>query len=164
MNNQDVIGPATAALPAPTAHGRRLPRQKHGFTRLIRGRSKPIAGSYKADRGRLQVDCRTTVGQAMSVYRADLLASLGGADSLSQQELTLIDLIVKDKMLLDTLDAYLLTVGCFSKRKKAAFPILANRMQISDSLTRKLQALGLARRARPLNSLAQLLAGPVPAS
>jgi hypothetical protein len=95
--------------------------------------------------------------QAMSSYRNDLLASLGGADNLSRQELILIEMCAKDKLILDSIDAYLLTVGLFSKRKKSCWPLTIQRMQIADSLTRRLQSLGLKRRAKPARSLGDLL-------
>jgi hypothetical protein len=95
----------------------------------------------------------------MADYKADLVASLGGLENLSSQELTLVEMCAKDWLLLQDIDAYLLQVGSYNRKKRQAYPLLASRCQIADSLTRKLQALGLSRRSKPINSLAALLSG-----
>jgi hypothetical protein len=96
----------------------------------------------------------------MKAYRDNLVASLGGADNLSQQELTVVDICCKDWLILQSIDSYLLQAGLFNKRKRTAYPLTVQRMQIADSLTRRLQALGLQRRAKPVQTLASLLAMP----
>ena len=93
----------------------------------------------------------------MAQHRGDLIASLGGRDGLSEQELRIVELVSKDLLLLESIDAYLFTVGIFNRKRKQAYPIVATRMQISDSITRKLQALGLSRRSKPTQTLAELL-------
>lgn len=158
MNNQDVPGSAPAMLPvqkaAPTRTKPPKPRQLHGFTKALKGR-------YKADAA--QLDGRSAASIAMSAYRANLVSSLGGKDNLSVQEITIVELCSRDWQIIQQIDAYLLTVGMFSKRKKAAWPLLATGLQVADSLARKLQSLGLHRRSRPVQSLSQLLsASPEP--
>lgn len=61
------------------AASRRKPRQK-----------SPIAWLYQANQG--QVHGRSALAQAMAHYRAELMASLGGVDDLSAQELTWIEI------------------------------------------------------------------------
>ena len=95
----------------------------------------------------------------MAQHRGDLIASLGGRDGLSEQELPIVELVSKDLLLLESIDAYLFTVGVFNKKRKQAYPLLASRMQVSDSIVRKLQALGLQRRAAHRQSLQDILAG-----
>jgi hypothetical protein len=141
MNNQDVLHKSTIELPVPKTHGTRRSYQEHGLTSLIRAR-------YKANAGKL--DGRYWADRALNQYRADLVSSLGGADNLSIQEMTIIELCAKDKLIVDSIDAYLLTVGLFSKRKKSAFPLLIQRQTIADGLTRRLLALGLTRRSKPV--------------
>jgi len=126
--------------------------QKHGLTRLLKADCR-------------QLDGRSSLGQAMSAYRADLISSLGGKDNLSTQELCLVDMCARDRFVLEQIDAYLLTVGLFSKRKRSAFPLTLQRNTIADGLTRRLLALGLSRRSKPTKTLAELLSTPnVPAS
>lgn len=118
----------------------------HGLSQRIRGRSTQLHGN-------------SAVVRAMADYKADLVASLGGLENLSSQELTLVEMCAKDWLLLQDIDAYLLQVGSYNRKKRQAYPLLASRCQIADSLTRKLQALGLSRRSKPINSLAALLSG-----
>lgn len=152
MENHDVVSVATKNLPGSKATARRQkPRrsyQSHGFTPQLRAR-------YKADRG--QIDGRSALGQAMAQYKANLVSDLGGQGSLSTQELTLVEMCAKDWLILQSIDAYLLQVGVFNKRKKSAHALTGQRMQIADSLTRRLQSLGLQRRAKPTQSLGDLL-------
>jgi len=129
------MGSATTVLLVQKAIRTRTKPQKHGLSKLLKA-------DYK------ELDGRCTPVAAMKAYRADLISSLGGAD-MSTQDLTIIDLCAKDKLIVDSIDAYLLQAGLFSKRKKAAWPLLATRLQVADSLTRKLQALGLSKKESP---------------
>ena len=155
MDNQDVTSDATTLLPAHTEPNavtkpskRPVRRQTHGLTGLLRGRHKPDAR---------QIDGRSSIGLAVSQYKADLVASLGGPANLSTQELTIIEMCAKDWLILQSVDAYLLQAGLFNRKKKTAYPLTIQRMQVADSLTRRLQALGLARRSKPTQTLAELL-------
>ena len=118
----------------------------HGLSQRLRGR-------------RSQIDGRSALAQAMASYQADLVSSLGGAENLSAQEMTVVEMAARDWLLLQDIDAYLLQVGTFNRKKRQAYPLLASRIQISESLTNKLKALGLSRRAKPVSTLASLLAG-----
>jgi hypothetical protein len=55
------------------------------------------------------VDRRTTVGKALAAWRSELLADLGGIEAVSTQELALVEEAVKTKLILDSVDAWLLT-------------------------------------------------------
>jgi hypothetical protein len=130
-------------------------RQLHGLSGLIKSR-------YKADTG--QLDGRSALAQAMSAYKADLVSSLGGEGNLSAQELTVVEICAKDWLILQSIDSYILQAGTFNRRKKSCYSITTQRMQIADSLIRRLQALGLARRSKPCQTLNQLLQAPRPTS
>ena len=56
----------------------------------------------------------------------------------------------RDWLMLQHIDAYLFQTGIFNKKRRQAYALTVQRMQIADSLTRRLQALGLQRRAKPL--------------
>src|SRR5678816_4577929 len=72
--------------------------QAHGLTVLKRA----VNGL-----GNRVIDKRTATGKALAKWRADLIQDLG-ADVSTQQE-ALIDLAVKSKLLLDSIDTWLLT-------------------------------------------------------
>ena len=93
----------TRQKPAASSKKPRQKRQSHGFSRQLRSR-------YTADRSHL--DGRSVAAQAMASYSAELVASLGGADNLSAQELTLIEIAAKDWLLLQSIDAYLFAAWC----------------------------------------------------
>jgi hypothetical protein len=57
---------------------------------------------------------------------------------------------VKTKLLLDSIDSWLLVQpSLINKRKKALLPVVRERTQIADALARYLAQLGLDRRAAP---------------
>jgi hypothetical protein len=87
-----------------------------------------------------------------------LVDDLGGVDNVSTQQEALIDLAVKSKLLLDSIDAWLLTQKTLiNKRKKALLPVVLQRQTLADGLARYLAQLGLERKAK-LMSLQDILA------
>ena len=104
--------------------------------------------------GSRAIDRRTVVGRALAAWRAELVEDLGGREKVSTQQAALIDLLTREKLLIDSVDAYLAELGggIINRKKRALLPIVRERAQLADSFTRRLVALGLERRARePLN-------------
>ncbi len=123
--------------------------QRHGLTRL--------KAAIRRLGGRV-VDKRTTLGRALAEWRQELIDDLGGTDAVSTQERAIVDLAVKTKLLLDSIDAWLLTQpSLINKRARALLPVVRERQQLADGLSRYLQALGLGRRPRPAKSLEEVL-------
>jgi hypothetical protein len=123
--------------------------QSHGHTALKR--AIKTLGSRSIDR-------RTSLGKALDIWRNELIADLGGESAVSTQQKALVGLCVTTKLMLDSLDAWLLSQGSLvNVRKRSVIPALLSRTQLSDSLARYLGQLGLARKARPVQSLDQLL-------
>jgi hypothetical protein len=52
--------------------------------------------------GNRAIDRRTTIGKALAAWRSELLADLGGLESVSTQELPLVEEAVKTKLILDS--------------------------------------------------------------
>ncbi len=77
---------------------RRRQYTKHGLVQLKRAVS--ILGSRT-------IDHRTTTGKALAAWRSELLADLGGIESVSTQELALVEEAVKTKRILDWVDAWI---------------------------------------------------------
>jgi hypothetical protein len=100
------------------------------------------------ERGLEAIDGHSSLGRALREYRADLVRDLGGEQILSAAELHLVDLAVRDRLLLDTLDAALTDRPLFNRKRGAVVPALESRFRMADSATRRLQALGLKRRTR----------------
>jgi hypothetical protein len=93
------------------------------------------------------IDGRYRVGRQLQQWRRELVADLGGQDNISTQTNTLVDIVVKKKLVLDSLYAYVLTQPTLiNKRKKALFPIVLQCEQLADGVSRILVQLGLERR------------------
>jgi hypothetical protein len=122
----------------------------HGLTALKR--TVRIHGSRA-------IDGRTTLAKTLGAWRAQLIADLGGHDSLSIQETALVDLTVRTKLLLDSVDEWLLRQhSLVNMRKRALLPVVRERTQLADALARYLAMLGLTRRPKPVPSLEDYLA------
>jgi hypothetical protein len=53
--------------------------------------------------GRRAIDGRTRVGKALNLWRKELVDDMGGDENVSVQQKTIIDLIVKQKLILRSL-------------------------------------------------------------
>jgi hypothetical protein len=101
---------------------------------------------------------RYKLGRALWQWRSELVADLGGAEAISTQQATVIDLAVKTKLLLDSIDAWLLQQPTLiNKRKRAVLPVVRERQQLADALARYMAQLGLERKAKPTKDLTSYL-------
>ena len=95
------------------------------------------------------IDGRTSFGKALAVWKSALVQDLGGADSVSTQQLTLVDLAAKTKLLVDSIDAWLLMQkSLILQRKRSVIPVVMQRQLLADSLAGYMTKLGLARRTK----------------
>jgi hypothetical protein len=125
--------------------------QTHGTTALKRAVS--TLGSRAIDR-------RTTIGKALAAWRSELLADLGGIEAVSTQELALVEEAVKTKLILDSVDAWLLSQPTLiNKRNRSVLPAVRDRQALVSTLRGLLGDLGLKRRSKALPSLGEYLAG-----
>jgi hypothetical protein len=109
--------------------------------------------------GLAAIDGRSAASRALIAWRSELEHDLGGTDALSSQEKTLVELCCRDRLLLDSIDGWLLTQpSLVNKRRKALLPVIAQRQQLADALARHLGALGLKRRLKQAPSLEDYLA------
>ena len=135
----------------PAANGKKRPRKytKHGHYALRRAMK---------ERGLRAIDGRSSVGRALSQWRSNLIRDLGGEGAVSTQQLALVDLAVKSKLLLDSVDAWLLTQkSLINVRKKTLLPVVRERQQLADGLARYLGQLGLERKAKEIPDLTKAL-------
>ena len=153
------IKPAAATepeqgLPADTGRaGRGAPKgnanaQTHGLVTLKNAVVKL---------GGRAIDGRYRVGRQLQKWRREIVEDLGGADCVSTQQNALIDLAVKSKLLLDSIDAWLLTQDTLvNKRKRSILPAVIQRQGLADGLARYLSQLGLERRHK-IKTLQEIL-------
>ena len=98
------------------------------------------------------IDKRYRTGKALHKWQAELVADIGGDPSTQQK--VLVDLCVRGKLLLDSIDVWLLSQkSLISYRKRALIPVVKERQVIADGLTRNLQLLGLNRVMKDLNTI-----------
>lgn len=123
--------------------------RKHGFTTMKRAVRRM---------GARVIDKRTSLGKALLRWKAQLVTDLGGAEAISVQEHALIDLCVKSKLMLDSIDNWLLVQpSLINMRRKCLLPVVRERQALADGLSRYLGQLGLERRAKPVLSLMNYL-------
>jgi len=89
--------------------------------------------------------------------RGSFAGDLGGEENISTQQRTLIELISTSKLLLGSIDAWILTQPTLFTRNKTLLPVIRERQMIADGLARYLAQLGLERRSKQID-LAQRLA------
>ena len=105
------------------------------------------------------LDRRTGVGRALAHWRNALIADLGGEDAISTQQLALVDMAVRSKLLVDSVDAYVLAMPSpINKRARALFPVVKERQALVSQLQSILKDLGLGRRSRAVPDLTAYLA------
>lgn len=118
------------------------------------------SGLYQARRALMQfgnraIDGRTSVGKALTQWRAELVNDLGGDHAVSKQQSVVVDLAARTHLLLQSVDHWLLQQrSLINLRKRALLPVVIQRQQLADSLARYMAQLGLERRARPVKTLA----------
>ena len=124
-------------------------------------RAAVCANSKRAVRvlGARAIDRRTTVGKALADWRDQLTADLGGSDVISTQQRAVVDLVVRTKLMLDSVDAWVLKQpSLVNVRRRSLLPVVRERTQLADAVARYLAALGLERRAKPVTPLHEYLA------
>jgi hypothetical protein len=115
---------ATPGPPKKRSHHAKLQRwgnanaRKHGLETL-RTAMKAL--------GRRAIDGRTRVGKALNLWRKELVDDMGGDENVSVQQKTIIDLIVKQKLILDSIDAWLLERPLIDRANKSLVPIVRER-------------------------------------
>ena len=131
----------------PLDRKRRRAYQLHGLTLLKRAVNTV---------GNRLIDKRTVTGRALAQWRKDLIQDLGG--NVSTQQSAIIDLAVKSKLLLDSIDVWLLTQpSLINKRKKALIPVVKERQALADGLARYLSMLGLEKPPPKVKTLDEIL-------
>ena len=108
--------------------------------------------------GNRTVDKRTATGRALAAWRAELLMDLGGIEAVSTHVLSIVEDAVKTMLILDSVDAWLLSQPTLiNKRLRGVLPAVRDRQALVSTLRGLLGDLGLKRRARTEPSLGEYL-------
>jgi hypothetical protein len=101
----------------------------------------------------------TALGRELRAWRAALVSDLGGVETVSTQQEALIDLAVRSKLMVDSIDAYVLGMPSpVDKRHRRLWPVVRERQSLVAQLQSLLRDLGLERKAKEVPSLAAYIA------
>lgn len=102
---------------------------------------------------------RTALGRELREWRDALVADLGGPEAISTQHAALVDLAVRTKLLVDSVDAYVLAMPSpVNRQRRCLHPVVRERASLVNQLQSILRDLGLERRAHPVPDLTSYLA------
>jgi hypothetical protein len=131
-------------------------RQRHGLG-LLR-RAVESLGPRPLDQA---LDPQSPIGRALAEWRRDLTQDLGGPESITTAQAGMVELAVRTKLMLDTVDGFILTMESpVNRRRRSVYPVIIQRGSLARDLARFLEALGLERRAPKVLDLARALAEP----
>ena len=100
---------------------------------------------------------RTALGRELHAWRQSVVDDLGGDPSTAQRGL--IDLAVRTKLLVDSVDAYVLAMPSpVNRQKRCLHPVVRERQSLVNQLQSLLRDLGLERKAKPVPDLTTYLA------
>ncbi|TMB19166.1 MAG: hypothetical protein E6J71_11335 [Deltaproteobacteria bacterium] len=110
-------------------------------------------------RGSRLLDERTAVGKAVAEWRNEILTDLGGREAVTAQQLAVLDVAVRTKLMLDSIDSWILEQPrLVNLRNRSLLPVVRERTSLADALCRYLGQLGLQRKAKDVPSLDAFLA------
>jgi hypothetical protein len=128
-------------------HPRRARRPTHGLKVWRRALAKL---------GTTKLDQRSAVAIGVKRFMGDVVRDLGGDPSA--QQLAVLEVAARTKIMLDAVDDWLLRQpSLLVVKKRSLIPALAQRQQLADSFTRHMQALGLERKAKPVEDIRRQL-------
>lgn len=105
----------------------------------------------------------TALGRALHEWRLALVTDLGGEDAVSTAQRALIDLAVRTKLLVDSVDAYVLAMPSpVNRQRRCLHPVVRERQSLVNQLQTILRDLGLERKAKPVPDLASYLTAKSP--
>ena len=77
----------------------------------------------------------TALGRALHEWRESLISDLGGEDAVSTQQLALVDMAVRTKLLVDSVDAYVLAMPSpVNRQRRCLHPVVRERQALVGQL------------------------------
>lgn len=98
-----------------------------------------------------RLDGRSAVAVAVRRFMAEVEADLGG--DLTRAQRVLLESAGQKLVLRDTLGDYIFRQRSIVTKRRQLAPVVLHFLQVSDSLARDLEKLGLERRAKPTQTL-----------
>ena len=111
-------------------------------------------------RGLASIDKRTLAAQALLGWKKELIQDLGGEESISAQKMTIVELCVRTRLLVESVDSFILSQeNLVNKRRKSIYPIVQQRSALANNLVYMLGQLGLERQMKKLPGLREYIEG-----
>jgi hypothetical protein len=99
------------------------------------------------------------LGASLRQWQDEIYADLGGKENCSAMERVLVDAATKTVLMLQHIDGFLLAQpSLVNKQRRSLFPVVMQRTTLANSLVQYMAQLGLKRRAKPVKSLAEIVA------
>ncbi len=87
------------------------------------------------------------LGKELQEWQAAIIHDLGGEDTISAMQRSVIELATRTHLLLFSIDRWLLEQpSLIHKSKRQLFPVVLQRQQLADALARYMNQLGLEKR------------------
>lgn len=99
----------------------------------------------------------TKLGYALRAWRKELIEDLGGEESVSLQQRTIVECASTTRLMISSLDAWITSQPSLMQRNRTLIPVIMQRQQLVNSLVSMLVQLGLERRHK-VKSLQEILA------
>jgi hypothetical protein len=139
-------------------------RIKPGRKVLVRSNRKnrtALKGLVKIQ-GLWEIDKRSLAARMLVRWKKQLVVALGGEQEISPQRMCLVDLAVRTRLFVESLDAFLVgEQSLMNKKAKSVLPVLMQRQTLADSLTKILKTLGLNRQHGKILSLKEYWSTPL---
>lgn len=129
-------------------------RQRHGLHTMKQ------AIKTLGERGLSIVKKSSKLGRVLDQWTEGLIADLGGRENISQQQATIVEMAMRTKLMLDSIDAWMLQQpSLINTKRRQLYPVVLQRQQLADALARYLAQLGLERRAKSAPTLQDYING-----
>jgi hypothetical protein len=139
-------------------------RIKPGRPVMVRSNRKnrtALKGLVKIQ-GLWEIDKRSLAARHLFRWKKQLVAALGGEGEISPQRMCLVDLAVRTRLFVESLDAFLVgEKSLMNGKAKSVLPVLMQRQTLADSLTKILKTLGLNRQHGKILSLKEYWSTPL---
>ena len=98
------------------------------------------------------------LGKELQEWQAAIIHDLGGEDTISAMQRSVIELATRTHLLLFSIDRWLLEQpSLIHKSKRQLFPVVLQRQQLADALARYMNQLGLEKRVNSVPDLGRYL-------
>jgi hypothetical protein len=154
LNIADIVAPEQPDSPAPE---KRKPGAPKGNGNSVKMGLWPLKQAL-SPAGLKTIDKRSKPFRDFLAIRESIIAELGGPDVVTRQQEIAVDVLSRQIMFLDCVDAWVMaqpTVLVGRGRRKELLPVFAQRDKMVARIAGLLALVGLERRQKPVIDLAQ---------